>query len=267
MVEIAKAFRSELSVLILDEPTASLTERETERLFALIEQAKRAGRRHHLHHPPHERDPAHRRPHHRAARRALRRDAGRGGGVGDAAGRADDRPRDQRRSSRRSATGRARRCWRSSGLTTASRQRVATSRSGCAPARSSASPGWSAPASPRWRAPASASSRSPRARCASTAQDVTGATPRADARSRLLLHAAGPARRGAGDDARRPREHRAAVARLPPFSRGLFLDRGGGEGAGARAGQAAQPAAAQHRARRSSTSPAATSRRCCWPRR
>ena len=43
MVEIAKAFRSELSVLILDEPTASLTERETERLFALIEQAKRQG--------------------------------------------------------------------------------------------------------------------------------------------------------------------------------------------------------------------------------
>jgi ribose transport system ATP-binding protein len=43
MVEIAKAFRSDLSVLILDEPTASLTERETERLFALIEQAKLAG--------------------------------------------------------------------------------------------------------------------------------------------------------------------------------------------------------------------------------
>ncbi len=43
MVEIAKAFRAELSVLILDEPTASLTERETERLFALIEQAKRQG--------------------------------------------------------------------------------------------------------------------------------------------------------------------------------------------------------------------------------
>jgi ribose transport system ATP-binding protein len=43
MVEIAKAFRSELSVLILDEPTASLTERETDRLFGLMEQAKRQG--------------------------------------------------------------------------------------------------------------------------------------------------------------------------------------------------------------------------------
>jgi ribose transport system ATP-binding protein len=43
MVEIAKAFRSELSVLILDEPTASLTERETDRLFALVEQVKEEG--------------------------------------------------------------------------------------------------------------------------------------------------------------------------------------------------------------------------------
>ena len=37
MVEIAKAFRSELSVLILDEPTASLTDYETNHLFKLIE--------------------------------------------------------------------------------------------------------------------------------------------------------------------------------------------------------------------------------------
>ncbi len=36
MVEIAKAFRGELTVLILDEPTASLTDYETEKLFALI---------------------------------------------------------------------------------------------------------------------------------------------------------------------------------------------------------------------------------------
>ena len=43
MVEIAKAFRSELSVLILDEPTASLTDRETAQLFALIEQVKAEG--------------------------------------------------------------------------------------------------------------------------------------------------------------------------------------------------------------------------------
>lgn len=36
MVEIAKAFRADLSVLVLDEPTASLTEHETDKLFRLV---------------------------------------------------------------------------------------------------------------------------------------------------------------------------------------------------------------------------------------
>ncbi|ADE40013.1 sugar ABC transporter ATP-binding protein [Candidatus Puniceispirillum marinum] len=40
MVEIAKAFRSDLSVLILDEPTASLTDIETKQLFKLIAHLK-----------------------------------------------------------------------------------------------------------------------------------------------------------------------------------------------------------------------------------
>lgn len=43
MVEIAKAFRSELKVLILDEPTASLTNHETNQLFKLIEKVKSQG--------------------------------------------------------------------------------------------------------------------------------------------------------------------------------------------------------------------------------
>ncbi len=43
MVEIAKAIHGKARILILDEPTASLTERETERLFALIEDAKARG--------------------------------------------------------------------------------------------------------------------------------------------------------------------------------------------------------------------------------
>ncbi len=43
MVEIAKAFSTDLSVLILDEPTASLTDREAEHLFAMVEQAKSRG--------------------------------------------------------------------------------------------------------------------------------------------------------------------------------------------------------------------------------
>ena len=43
MVEIAKGLRGKLSVLILDEPTASLTDKETRRLFLLIEKLKRDG--------------------------------------------------------------------------------------------------------------------------------------------------------------------------------------------------------------------------------
>ena len=43
MVEIAKAFRSDLSILILDEPTASLTYQETEQLFGLIARLKAQG--------------------------------------------------------------------------------------------------------------------------------------------------------------------------------------------------------------------------------
>ncbi|WP_432470513.1 sugar ABC transporter ATP-binding protein [Amphritea sp. HPY] len=43
MVEIAKAFRSDLSILILDEPTASLTEKETNRLFELVTQLREKG--------------------------------------------------------------------------------------------------------------------------------------------------------------------------------------------------------------------------------
>lgn len=43
MVEIAKAFRPELSVLILDEPTASLTDHESERLFRLVNEMRQRG--------------------------------------------------------------------------------------------------------------------------------------------------------------------------------------------------------------------------------
>lgn len=43
MVEIARAFRSDLSVLVLDEPTASLTDKEADRLFDLVEQVRAQG--------------------------------------------------------------------------------------------------------------------------------------------------------------------------------------------------------------------------------
>lgn len=43
MVEIAKAFRTKPSILILDEPTASLTDHETEQLFKLVNKLKLQG--------------------------------------------------------------------------------------------------------------------------------------------------------------------------------------------------------------------------------
>jgi len=43
MVEITKAFHGDLSVLILDEPTASLTDREVDHLFEFIESLKARG--------------------------------------------------------------------------------------------------------------------------------------------------------------------------------------------------------------------------------
>jgi len=43
MVEIAKALGAEAKVLIMDEPTASLTERETEQLFGVIERLRSGG--------------------------------------------------------------------------------------------------------------------------------------------------------------------------------------------------------------------------------
>ena len=43
MVEIAKAFRSDLNVLILDEPTASLTHHEVEQLFRIVARLKNKG--------------------------------------------------------------------------------------------------------------------------------------------------------------------------------------------------------------------------------
>jgi ribose transport system ATP-binding protein len=43
MVEIAKAFLTEVRLLILDEPTASLTEAETQNLFALVGRLKSSG--------------------------------------------------------------------------------------------------------------------------------------------------------------------------------------------------------------------------------
>ena len=44
LVEVAKALQLDASIIIFDEPTTSLTARETDRLFALIEQLRESGK-------------------------------------------------------------------------------------------------------------------------------------------------------------------------------------------------------------------------------
>ena len=78
MVEIAKALSQDARILVMDEPTAALSDRETERLFAMIAPAQGERRRHRLHLASPGRGVRARRPHHGAARRPQGRLAGAG---------------------------------------------------------------------------------------------------------------------------------------------------------------------------------------------
>ena len=78
LVEIAKALGADARIVIFDEPTTSLTARETERLFAQIGRLRATRHRDHLHQPHPGRRDAAVRPRHRAARRARGRQRGRG---------------------------------------------------------------------------------------------------------------------------------------------------------------------------------------------
>ena len=49
MVEIAKALSYDSKILIMDEPTASLTDSEIEDLFRIVRTLKRRGQIHYLH--------------------------------------------------------------------------------------------------------------------------------------------------------------------------------------------------------------------------
>ena len=69
LVVIARALAKRARLLILDEPTAALTENESQRLFDRMRALKRARRRDHLRLAPAGRGLRHRRPHRRHARR------------------------------------------------------------------------------------------------------------------------------------------------------------------------------------------------------
>ena len=72
MVEIAKALSKNARILVMDEPTASLSEHETRALFALVERLQAARHLDRLHLAPHGRDPQALRPRHGDARRPRR---------------------------------------------------------------------------------------------------------------------------------------------------------------------------------------------------
>ena len=69
LVEIAKAMSFQSRVVIMDEPTASLTKREIDVLFDADPADARGGHGHRLHLAPVRGDPGHRRPRHGAAGR------------------------------------------------------------------------------------------------------------------------------------------------------------------------------------------------------
>ena len=73
MVEIAKALSFNADVLIMDEPTAALTDTEIDELFRIIRHLRERGRGHRLHLAPPGGAQADRRPGHGHARRPLHR--------------------------------------------------------------------------------------------------------------------------------------------------------------------------------------------------
>ena len=216
-VEIAKAISLDVRVLIMDEPTASLSAHEVAAALPHRDDSAPAGRGDSLHLPPHGRGLRDRRPRHDPARRPLDLDhAARGA---DARARRSARMvgREVRGAlpprAARTGRGPARRC-----AVSAARARSRTSRSSCAPARCSGLPVWSARGAPTsgWR-----SSGSPRRTAATIdARRQAGhrhqSAPGDAARHRLQHRGPAPARTGHAAVDRR--QHLAALAAALPLA-------------------------------------------------
>ena len=146
-VSIAKALAGDAKVLILDEPSAILTDAEIDVLFEVVRRLTASGVVGHLHLAPARRAVPHRRRGDRDARRADHRHVPDRGAHRAPGRRADGRRHPVRRAAAARGPGRrpgagARRVWAAPASSTTSTWR-------CAAARSSGSTGWSAPGSPR----------------------------------------------------------------------------------------------------------------------
>ena len=152
LVEIARALGADARILIMDEPTASLSEQEVDNLFRVIRELRGARRRDHLHLAPARGAAADRRPRDGPARRRARRHAADGRGHPGRADPDDGRAASCRRVFPKRAVPLGETVLEVRGLRLPGGGRARRQPRASAPARSSGWPGWSGPGGPSWRA-------------------------------------------------------------------------------------------------------------------
>ena len=147
LVEIAKALSTNARILIMDEPTSSLSEHEADKLFDVVRELAVARREHHVYFAPAARSRTTGRSRGRAARRKIQRPACREREQSAKHDPPDDRPRCVAFLSAHAAHAGRRIVERQR---TCARRPIRSIRSvfRCVPAKSWASPVWSAPVAP-----------------------------------------------------------------------------------------------------------------------
>ena len=198
LVEIAKALSLNARLIIMDEPTSSLTLTEAGRLHEVVASLRERGVGDHLHHPPARRSADHRRSGRRAARRRQRRRRSarealtHDNMIALMVGRDIDVDRD-----RRTGAANGSEYFRGRRAPHPALSRSTRFRSASAAARYSGWPAWSAPAGRRWRWRFSASSRRSPASVSLAGTAAPDHVPAGRDRPRDLSRAGGPpGRRG-----------------------------------------------------------------------